>query len=268
MIVRIQPDCRRRLRKGYNHILLCGAQLNTDAMGALPAQHKLQLDRGPIGLIALGDMDRRLDRIRVAESAGDSLQAKAGQGEFRHTGTLDPLGKKPSEVATRLFLKGSLQITPISYRPKVLFRDALQRPPKCRIAHFLSQRMKDHGGFLIADGIVFLIALLRKPPERVPFAGTHIDGIAQQHQPPLFTSLSLVAGQFVIVVIRQVGRQPFHPVAPTHPVEHPVADPGMHDLMPQGVRLRIVALDDPAPQQRKGRHAQSAREKIFDDGKL
>ena len=128
--------------------------------------------------------------------------------------------------------------------------------------------MKHHGGLLIADGIVLLIMLLGKLDDGILLTGTNVDGISHEHQSPLFPRLRLIAHELVVIVIGEIGREPFHPIAAIDAVKHAVSDPRMHDLMAERVGLGIVPFDDSAPQEGKGRHAESAGKEIFDDGKL
>ncbi len=92
---------------------------------------------------------------------------------------------------------------------------------------------------------------LRELPKRIIPVRRHVEIIALQHQSPLVPCLGLIPGPFVPVIIGQICRQTFDPIALLYAVEDSIADPGMHDLVAQGIGLHIMPLDDSAPQQGK-----------------
>ena len=110
------------------------------------------------------------------------------------------------------------------------------------------QHVEDHRGFLIADGVVLLVALLRELRDGIILLRPHIDGVAQQHHPALLARLCRRARQFLVIIIGQIGRQALDPVALADGVEDGVPDPRMDDLMPQRVGLDVAPLDDAAAQ--------------------
>ena len=135
--------------------------------------------------------------------------------------------------------------------------------PKRLLTDLAPEHVKDHCGFLVADGVVPLGLLGPEPTNRIVLLRSDIDRIPDEHHAALFPSLLRPAHEFVVVIVREIRGQPFHPVAILDIVQDRVADPGMHDLMAEGIGLHVSPFHNPASQQRKRRHAESAREEIF-----
>src|SRR6478752_3544397 len=131
------------------------------------------------------------------------------------------------------------------------------------VADRLPKQMKYHGGFLIADGVVALIVFLRELPKRIIALRRHVQVISAQHEPPLIPCLVMIARPLVPIVVGQIRRQAFNPISLLSTVEHGISDPGMHDLVTQGIGLNIVTLDHAAPEQGKGGHSQATGKKVL-----
>src|SRR6476661_3941737 len=170
---------------------------------------------------------------------------------IRRTALFDPLCEKPAEVFPRRVAKYPLQILPIGATAPILCDELLQRPPERLVADLLPEQMKYHRGLLIADGVVALIVFLRELSKWIIAVRRHLQVISTQHEPPLIPCLVFIARPLVPIVVGQIRRQAFNPISLLYTVEHGISDPGMHDLMTQGIGLNIVTLDHAAPEQGK-----------------
>ena len=218
------------------------------------------------GLVRLDDRGLQLKGLRwlPCHRAGNGLR----QRQQRRPILFHPLREKPSEVLSAFFRKDSLKIAPFRMPATILHHQARKGPPERLLSHLLAQEVKQHGGLLIADSIVMLILFLRELRDRiVPFRG-HVEIVALHHQTALVPRLCAISHQFVPVIIGQVRRQTFHPIPAIGAIEDRVADPRMHDLVAERVRLHIMPLDDAASQQGERGHAEPARKEILHYGEL
>ncbi len=154
-----------------------------------------------------------------------SSTAHVGDRHSRRARPLYPLRKEPPQIPAMPHPEHLFDIAPIRVSTHMLCDQILEIGPEGRIPDLAAQHMKDHGGLLIPDGVILFIRFLSELGDRIVLIRFHVDGIAKQHEPALVTGLRFIARQFMIVIVGQVRRQPFHPVPAVHAIVDTIADP-------------------------------------------
>ena len=100
--------------------------------------------------------------------------------------------------------------------------------------------MKDQCGFLIAHSIVDPSFLVVKLADGIVLPGCRIEIVFVHHPATGFSRCAEVTRGFIIIIIGQIGREAFYPIAFGKVIEHRIPQPGMHNLMAKGIGLCVA----------------------------